>query len=191
MVVDDRNRAAKRAARRVPQRAAITVRPSPLDPSQGLLRLGPLTVRCALGRSGVTARKREGDGATPRGDHAVLSAFVRRERWGMPPRGALSMQAIGAEDGWCDAPEDPSYNRPVSLPHRASAEAMSREDQLYDAVVVLDYNMTRRVRGVGSAIFFHVARAGYAPTEGCIAVSHRDMRRLLPHLARGRIVRVL
>ena len=171
--------------------SAITVRTSPLDRRRGILRLGPLAIPCALGRGGVTSRKREGDGATPLGFHRVLSAHVNRSRWPIVPSAALPLRPVQPNDGWCDAVGDGQYNRPVSLPYHASAETMVREDRLYDAVVVLDYNITRRVQNRGSAIFFHVAKPGYEPTEGCIAVSPADMRRLLPYLYRGRVIRVM
>ena len=169
----------------------IIVRRSPLDPCRGILRLGPLAIPCALGRSGVTAFKHEGDGATPVGSHAILHGYVNRSRWPMAPRAALGLRSVRAEDGWCDAVGDANYNRPVALPYPASAETMVRADRLYDAVVVLDYNVRQRVQGRGSAIFFHVAKPGYPPTEGCIAVSPTDMRQLLPHLRRGRAMQVV
>ena len=146
---------------------------------------------CALGRGGLTWRKREGDGATPVAAMAVLGAWLRRDRWRMPPPMPLSPRAIGPRDGWCDDPASPAYNAPLTLPSRWRAERMRREDRLYDAVVVLDWNLRARARGRGSAIFLHVARPGYPATEGCVAVSPRDMRRLLPLLRRGRLVRVV
>ena len=156
--------------------------------TRGILRLGPLALPCALGRAGIRAVKLEGDGATPVGRHPVLALAMRRDRWRMPPTTPLPAASIAAKDGWCDTPDDPAYNRPVRLPHRAGAEAMVRDDPLYDAVIVLDYNVTRRARHRGSAVFWHVAKPGLAPTEGCVALPPRDMRRVLPHLRRRRAV---
>lgn len=93
--------------------------------------------------------------------------------------------------GWCDAPSDPNYNRQVRYPYRASAEALWRDDGLYDLVAVLDYNVRPRVRGRGSAIFMHVARPGYLPTEGCIALRKDHLRRLLSLTGRGSTINVL
>ena len=98
-------------------------------------------------------------------------------------RTALPVRAIRRRDGWCDAPADRNYNRPVRLPYPASAERLWREDALYDLVVVLDYNERPRVRGRGSAIFMHVAKPGYAPTEGCIALARPHLVRLLERLS--------
>ena len=101
------------------------------------------------------------------------------------PKSALAVRRVRAGvDGWCDAPDHAAYNRHVRLPFPASAESLARDDRLYDVVVVLDWNCRRRARGRGSAIFFHVAKPGYPPTEGCIAVAPRDMAKLAPFLTR-------
>ena len=151
-----------------------------------MLQVGSLRIPCALGRSGITAFKREGDGGTPLAAMAVLGAYVRGGRRGKPVRlPGLPVRRARADDGWCDAPRHPAYNRPVRLPLGASTETMQREDGLYDVVVVLDWNVRTRARGLGSAIFLHIARPGYRPTEGCVAVSRRDMDRLAPFLKLG------
>lgn len=159
--------------------------------TRGVLRLGPLVLPCALGRSGIRAVKLEGDGATPVGRHPVMRAMVRGDRALASVPLVRPVRRIRPHDGWSDDPLDPAYNRPVRLPHRGRTEGMWRDDRLYDAVIVLDYNMTRRARHRGSAVFWHVAKPGLAPTEGCIALAPRDMVRVLPHLRRGRAVVVI
>lgn len=139
---------------------------------------------CALGRSGVAAGKREGDGATPRGVHRLLAGFYRPDRVKVRPRSPLPLAPLRRDLGWCDDPRHPAYNRPVRLPFRASHEAMWRDDGLYDLVLVVDWNLSPRARGRGSAIFVHVARPGLAPTEGCVALAPADLGRLLPRLAK-------
>lgn len=161
----------------------VAVRPSPSDPRQGVIRFGAVTLRCALGKGGISAFKREGDGAAPLGRMSILGGYLRRDkRFAAPNR--LDLRAIRATDGWCDAASDRNYNRPVRLPYATSAETMRRNDSLYDICLILDWNIRPRRRGAGSAIFFHLARPGYLPTEGCIAVSRRDMARLLPFLTK-------
>jgi L,D-peptidoglycan transpeptidase YkuD (ErfK/YbiS/YcfS/YnhG family) len=169
------------------------VRARPGKPAQGWLRLGPHALPCALGRSGISAAKREGDGATPLARMRLLGGYFRtgQGRDIAPGRAGLPMRPIARDLGWCDAPQSPSYNRPVRLPFPAGHERMSRPDRLYDAVLVLDWNIRPRVRNRGSAIFLHLARPGFAPTEGCIAVSRRTMSRLLAALRPGAAVRVL
>jgi L,D-peptidoglycan transpeptidase YkuD (ErfK/YbiS/YcfS/YnhG family) len=95
------------------------------------------------------------------------------------------VQPIEPDDGWCDDPADPNYNRPVKHPYTASAERLWREDGVYDIVVVLDYNDDPVVPGKGSAIFLHLARPDYAPTEGCVALARADMEALLAQAKPG------
>lgn len=136
---------------------------------------------CALGRGGIVTGKREGDGGTPAGTWPLREVRFRADRL-PPPETGLPIYAIAPDDGWCDAPQDPAYNRPVTLPHQASAEHMWRDDHLYDVVVVLGYNDAPVVPGAGSAIFFHLAeeRQGrLAATEGCVAVTLADMQNIL------------
>ena len=142
------------------------------------------TVRAAFGRSGVIAAadKREGDGATPLGAWPLRRVWWRADRLSSAPATALPLRAIAPEDGWCDAPDDPAYNRPVRLPYRASAEVMQRQDGLYDVVVELGHNDDPPVPGLGSAIFLHVARPDFGPTQGCVALALPDLLDLLKGL---------
>lgn len=167
----------------------LVVRVSPTDRLQGLVRIGPVTLRAALGRSGVTAFKREGDGGTPRAAMAVLTGF-RRGGMLTPDRAGMRLQRAGYRDGWCDAPSHAAYNSHVRLPFPAGHETLVRDDVLYDFGFVLDWNIRSRRRGMGSAIFLHVARPGLVPTQGCIALCRRDMLRIMPFIRRGTIVRV-
>ena len=171
-------------------KAVIVVRQRPGQPSKGILRWAGMTFPCALGRGGIRAIKREGDGATPLGSMRLLHGYFRNGR-AAAPSSPLPFRAIRPDDGWCDAASDRNYNRKVRLPYPVSSETMRRKDRLYDCVIVLDYNIRPRRRGMGSAIFFHIAREGFLPTEGCVAVSARVMARLLPHLSRHTVLRVL
>jgi len=144
----------------------------------GILQIGWQSLACALGRGGIRARKREGDGGTPRGTWHLRSVLYRADVSGRPLT-ALPVRRLQRHDGWCDAPGDRNYNRPVRHPYPASAERLWREDRLYDVVVVLDHNARPRVRGGGSAIFMHVAREGFQPTEGCIALRRADLCKVL------------
>lgn len=168
----------------------ILVRPVAGNRSRAIVQVGPLRLPAALGRSGRTSRKREGDGATPIAAMPLLHGFLRGDRLRAPASG-LSLRRIRPSMLWCDAPGHPSYNRLVRAPFRPSHEEMRRADELYDICLVLDWNVTSRRRHCGSAIFFHLARPGYEPTAGCIAVARRDMLRILPYLRRGTTVRVL
>jgi L,D-peptidoglycan transpeptidase YkuD (ErfK/YbiS/YcfS/YnhG family) len=152
-------------------------------PPRGWIIAGPTQIPCAIGRAGIGRSKIEGDGKTPAGRFAILS-FLFRPDGGFRPARNFRALPIRRDSAWCDDPQDRNYNRPVRLPYGTSREGMWRDDRLYDAVGILDYNIRPRVRGRGSAIFFHLAREDLSPTAGCVALRAADMRRLLPRLSR-------
>ncbi len=139
---------------------------------------GQRSYACAIGRSGIVAEKREGDGATPAGAFPLRRALYRADRLARPGT-LLGIATMREDDGWCDEPNDPHYNQHVRLPYPASHERLWRADHLYDAIVVLGCNDAPPVPGRGSAIFLHVARADYGPTEGCVALALPDLLALL------------
>ncbi len=154
------------------------------DGPRGHMAVHPaITLPCALGRTGVSRSKREGDAATPAGRMRILYGYFRGDRLARP-RCRVPLRRLPAGLGWCDEPGSPLYNRPVPLPTTRGHEAMWRRDVLYDVVFALDYNMAPRRKGLGSAIFFHCAKPGFPPTLGCVALHPDDMRRLLPRLSR-------
>ena len=135
-------------------------------------------MRCALGRSGIARDKREGDGATPAGAFALRRVLYRADREA-PPQTTLPAGALDPADGWCDAPDDAAYNRPVRLPYPARAEALWRADGIYDLIVVLGHNDAPVLPGRGSAIFLHLAKPDFRPTEGCVALARADLLAVL------------
>ncbi len=170
--------ASDRSGRHRPAPGFARVVRRPGERHRGLLLWRGRAIPVAIGRSGIRAGKREGDGATPAGVwHAVAVRW--RADHGHRPVAALPARRTRADDGWCDDPADRRYNRAVTLPFPASHERMWRPDGLYDLVVVLDHNTRPRKARGGSAVFLHIARAGFGPTEGCVAFRPADLRRLL------------
>ncbi len=151
---------------------------------RGWLIAGALRIPCALGPAGVVRSKREGDGGTPAGRFRLLWGYFRPDR-PRPAAGGVPLRPMREDAGWCEDPTSRNYNRPVRAPSRDATDRMWRQDALYDLVFVLDQNFSARVKGRGSAIFFHIAREGLTPTAGCVAISPAAMRRLAPRLARG------
>ena len=147
-------------------------------------------MRCAIGRSGFSTNKREGDGATPVGDFPVRDVFYRADRMARPQT-TLPCRPLVEADGWCDDPADPRYNRLVTLPYAASHEEMMRHDELYDLVVVLGYNDDPVTAGLGSAIFLHLATSVFAPTEGCVALALVDLQAVVTELQPGDKIKIL
>lgn len=132
----------------------------------------------------MCAVKREGDGASPLGRHRLGNVFYRADRVRRPRTGLLPIKRLKRDDGWCDGAGDRNYNRPVRLPYPASHEELWRADRLYDIVVVVDYNVRRRARNFGSAIFMHVADPAYGPTAGCVALKREHLEQVLAMLPR-------
>jgi L,D-peptidoglycan transpeptidase YkuD (ErfK/YbiS/YcfS/YnhG family) len=133
---------------------------------------------CALGRGGIGHKRREGDGITPLGSHKLGRVFWRADRLTCPQTQRPCIE-ITKTMGWCDDPNHDDYNQLIELPHPAHAEQMWRDDHVYDVVVELLYNVQPIVPGLGSAIFMHIARPEYTPTEGCIALAQNDLLELL------------
>jgi L,D-peptidoglycan transpeptidase YkuD (ErfK/YbiS/YcfS/YnhG family) len=147
--------------------------------------------RCALGKGGLKPadQKCEGDGASPIGIWPLRRVLYRADRVGAPQT-ALPVQALGPDDGWCDAVGDRLYNQPVQHPYHASAEHLWRDDHVYDLIVVLGHNDGPVVDGAGSAIFMHVAKPDYTPTEGCVALAYDDLVQVLALASPGSTVKI-
>ncbi len=146
-------------------------------------------MRCALGRAGVRADKREGDGATPLGAFALRRVLSRADRI-RPPDTALPLQPLDPNDGWCDDPADAAYNRMVRLPRDGHCERLWRDDGIYDVLVVLGHNDSPVRPGCGSAVFLHLARPDFPPTEGCVALAAGDLLDVLATCRPGDSMRV-
>jgi L,D-peptidoglycan transpeptidase YkuD (ErfK/YbiS/YcfS/YnhG family) len=144
----------------------------------GFLRLGADRYPACFGRAGISARKMEGDFATPAGLLPLRRVFYRADRVAAP-RAACPIEPISPEDGWCDDPRDPAYNRPVRLPYAGRHEELWRTDGVYDVIGVLGWNDAPPIRDRGSAIFLHVTTPSRAPTAGCIALAGDHLREVL------------
>lgn len=148
---------------------------------RGLRFMGRL-LPCTIGKGGISAAKREGDGATPAGMHRISAMYYRPDRI-LPP--APWARPIGPRDLWSDDCHDAAYNSHVRAPYRFSHEALRRADPLYDLVLVLDWNWPVAAPGKGSAIFLHQWRRPGYPTEGCIAFTRRDLHWLAARVQPG------
>ncbi len=159
----------------------IHVRAKPAQRSRGVLRAGPLVLPVALGRGGIKANKREGDGATPRGTFRLKRLWWRADRHPRPAT-RLPVTVIRPDDGWCEDPSDRHYNQRIKVPPKSDADRLARLDNLYDFIIELDHNTRPRIAGRGSAVFIHLARPGFAPTAGCVALDSNALLRLLARL---------
>jgi L,D-peptidoglycan transpeptidase YkuD (ErfK/YbiS/YcfS/YnhG family) len=156
----------------------LAVRTAAGTRTRGWLIAGPLAIPVAVGRGGILANKREGDGGTPRGRFRLVRLWWRPDR-GTRPRTFLPVRPITRDDAWCEDPADRHYNRPIKA---AGGDHLWRDDALYDLMIEIDHNTRPRIVGRGSAVFIHVARPGFAPTAGCVALEKNSLRRLLTEL---------
>jgi L,D-peptidoglycan transpeptidase YkuD (ErfK/YbiS/YcfS/YnhG family) len=145
---------------------------------EGRLRFRGEDFRAAFGRGGIRAEKHEGDGATPAAVLPLRRVLYRADRVARP-LATVPTEPLAATDGWCDDPTHPDYNRQIVLPHQARHEELWRRDAMYDLIGVLGWNDSPATPNRGSAIFLHVARLDWAPTEGCVALALTDLVRLL------------
>jgi L,D-peptidoglycan transpeptidase YkuD (ErfK/YbiS/YcfS/YnhG family) len=159
----------------------LTVRRKPGYVSRGWLIAGPFLLPVALGWSGIKANKREGDGGTPRGRFQPKRLWWRADRHSRPAT-LLPTRRIKPDDSWCENPKSGRYNRPIKGCLHSNADKLSRADALYDFIVEIDHNTRPRVAGRGSAVFIHIARDGFAPTAGCIALNGQSLKRMLSRM---------
>ena len=158
------------------------------DPRRGWLTADGWTIPVALGRGGILANKREGDGGTPRGTYRPLRLWWRADRHPRP-RTYLPVRPIRPDDAWCEDPSDRRYNRPIRLGPDRTGDRLRREDHLYDFIIEIDHNARPRIADRGSAVFLHLARTGFSPTAGCVSMTKSAMLRLLRRIGpRTRII---
>jgi L,D-peptidoglycan transpeptidase YkuD (ErfK/YbiS/YcfS/YnhG family) len=159
----------------------IRIRARAGNSRQGWLTAGGMTIPVALGRGGILANKREGDGGTPKGTFRPRKLWWRADRHPRP-RTHLAVHAIRPEDAWCEDPGNRHYNRPVRLTRDQPGDRLTRKDHLYDFIVEIDHNTTPRIAGRGSAVFLHLARENFGPTAGCVSMTKSAMLHLLRRL---------
>jgi L,D-peptidoglycan transpeptidase YkuD (ErfK/YbiS/YcfS/YnhG family) len=156
----------------------IRVRSRPGNRTRGIVLAGHWTIPVVLGRSGIRANKREGDGATPQGEFRLQRLWWRADRSARPLT-LLPARPIDRTVAWCEDPGDRRYNRPFRRSANEPGDRLWREDHLYDWIIEIDHNTRPRVAGRGSAVFLHVARASRSPTAGCVAFTAAALQRLL------------
>jgi L,D-peptidoglycan transpeptidase YkuD (ErfK/YbiS/YcfS/YnhG family) len=158
--------------------AVVRIRAAAGNPRRGWLVGGPQTIPVALGRGGIIANKREGDGGTPTGIFHPRRLWWRADRHPRP-KTWLPIRAIRPEDAWCEDPASRHYNQPVRLGHGDGGDRLRRDDQLYDFIIEIDHNTQPTIAGRGSAVFLHLARPDFSPTAGCVSMTRSAMLHLL------------
>ena len=132
-------------------------------------------LRCSIGKRGISINKKEGDKKTPKGKFKLKYILYRKDR--IPNlKTELKKIEIKKKMAWCDDPISKHYNKIVNYPFRYSIEKLWRKDNIYDVIIIIDYNLNPVIKNKGSAIFLHIAKQGYKPTNGCIAVSKKNIK---------------
>ena len=141
---------------------------------QNLLYLNEYKIKCAIGKRGITSRKIEGDEKTPRGSFTLKSIFYRKDRISNI-KSSLKKTIIKKNMGWCDDISSKHYNKLIKFPFKLSAEKLWLKENIYDVIIVINYNLKPSIKKKGSAIFLHIAKKNYAPTKGCIAITKKNI----------------
>ena len=144
----------------------------------GYLKYKNLELKCTLGKAGIGIKKREGDNITPKGTYKIINIFYREDRI-KKISSKFKLIGITKKIGWCDDPRSEYYNQLIKLPTEYSHEKFFRKDNIYDLVLVLNYNMRPIIKNKGSAIFIHVATKNYKKTAGCIALKKKHLIKLV------------
>ena len=132
-------------------------------------------LRCSIGKRGISINKKEGDKKTPKGEFKLKYILYRKDRiFDLKTR--LKKIVIKKRMGWCDDPNSNYYNKIINFPSKYSAEKLWKKENVYDIIIVIDYNLNPVIKNKGSAIFIHIAKRKYQPTNGCIAVSKKNIR---------------
>ena len=156
----------------------------------GYLKFKNLKFKCSLGKSGIGEKKIEGDNITPEGTYQIIRVYYRKDII-KKIKAKIKLFEIKKNFGWCDQPNSKFYNRLIDIPNKLSHEKLYRKDNVYDVIIVLNYNMNPTIQYKGSAIFIHVAKRKFPPTKGCVAISKKDLLSLIERISKKTKIKIL
>ena len=133
--------------------------------------------KCSIGKKGLKSKKKEGDHYTPIGVFKIGKVYYRPDRIKKPDT-SLKTKKITKNMGWCDDPYNKNYNKEIILNKKNKGEKLFRKDNIYDILIIIEYNTKKIRKFKGSAIFIHLTK-NYRPTEGCVALKKNDLLILL------------
>jgi len=155
----------------------------------GYLKYKNFKFRCALGKGGIKQKEREGDFITPKGKFKLIKIYYRSDRI-KKINSTLKKIKIKKNMGWCDDVSSNYYNKQIKINKKISHEKLHRKDNVYDIIVVLNYNLNPIIKGKGSAIFLHVAKKNYNKTQGCIALKKNELLSLISKIKKNTQIRI-
>ena len=145
--------------------------------NKNYLTYNKLKFKCAIGKKGISYKKKEGDLITPKGQFKIKYILYRNDRVKIATK--LKKRVIKKNMGWCDDPKSKQYNKLVRLPFIFSHEKLFKKENIYDIILVLNYNMNPIKKNKGSAIFIHVAKNNFKKTAGCVAIKKINLIKLI------------
>lgn len=156
----------------------------------GYLKYKNLKFRCALGKSGIKKKTREGDNVTPKGIYKILEVFYRKDRI-KKIKVPFKKIKITKKIGWCDDVKSKYYNKQIRIPTSLEHEKLYRKDNIYDIICVINYNINPTVANKGSAIFLHITKRNYKNTRGCIGLKKNDLLNLLASIKKNTKIKIM
>ena len=156
----------------------------------GYLKYQDLKFKCALGKHGINKKKKEGDKITPKVNYKIVNIYYRKDRI-KKISSKLKLIKIKKNMGWCDDPNNKNYNQLIKIPSKYSYERLFRMENIYDLIIVLNYNMNPVIKNKGSAIFIHIAKKRFQPTEGCIAISKKNLLYLIRNISKNTKIKII
>ena len=137
------------------------------------LQIDSFFFKCSIGKNGLSKKKIEGDGKTPKGFFNIEHLYLRKDRLEKPET-SLKCISIDKQMGWCNDVKKPTkYNKLIRIKKTIKCENLKRKDRKYDLLIPIKYNFDKIKIGLGSCIFIHLTK-DYKPTEGCIALAKKD-----------------
>jgi L,D-peptidoglycan transpeptidase YkuD (ErfK/YbiS/YcfS/YnhG family) len=155
----------------------------------GYLQYKNLKFRCALGKAGIKKKEKEGDNVTPKGTFKITKMYYRPDKI-KNITSLVKKIKIKNNMGWCDDPSSNLYNRQIKLPNKFGHEKLYRKDNLYDLILVLNYNVNPIIKNKGSAIFIHIAKKNYKKTKGCIALKKKHLIELISKIKKNTKIKI-
>jgi len=155
----------------------------------GYLKYKNLRFRCALGKAGIKKKEKEGDNVTPKGIFKITNIYCRSDKIKNITTSIRKIK-IKKNMGWCDDPDSHFYNQQITIPNKFNHEKLYRNDNLYDLILVLNYNTNPIIKNKGSAIFVHIAKKNYKKTKGCIALKKKHLIELISKIKKNTKIKI-
>jgi L,D-peptidoglycan transpeptidase YkuD (ErfK/YbiS/YcfS/YnhG family) len=155
----------------------------------GYLKYKKLKFRCALGKAGIKKKTIEGDNITPKGIFKIIKIYYRPDKF-KEIKTLIKKIKIRKNIGWCDDPKSRFYNQQIKLPTKYGHEKLYRNDNLYDLIAVLNYNINPIIKNKGSAIFLHIAKNSYQKTKGCIALKRKHLIEIISKIKKKTKIKI-